>query len=78
MQRSISKLSLWQNNLGGLNYLCEQAGVWVGVESDQLDLLSEYAVRVRYPGDDPTAEEAREALDIAKAVRQFARRWLGV
>ena len=40
--------------------------------------LSDYAVRVRYPGDDPTPDEAREALTIAKAVRRFARKFLNV
>lgn len=40
--------------------------------------LPEDAVLVRYPGEEPTLEEAREALDIARAVRRFARRFLGV
>jgi len=62
------------HDLVGLNHLCEQAGVFIGVEPDQLDLLSGYAVRVRYPGDDPTIEEAREALVIANTVRRFARK----
>jgi len=33
-------------------------------------------VRVRYPGDDPTPDDARAALEIAKAVRRFARQFL--
>jgi hypothetical protein len=44
--------------------------------SDVNDPLS--AVLVRYPGDIPTPEDAREALEIAKTVRRFARRFLGV
>ncbi len=40
--------------------------------------LSYYAVRVRYPGEDPTPEEAREAIDMARVVRRFARKWLGL
>jgi len=57
---------------------CEKVGVWLPVDAKQLSALSEYAVRVRYPGDDPTPEEARHAVEIAKAVRTFARRLLGL
>jgi hypothetical protein len=45
---------------------------------DQLSLLSSYAVRVRYPGDDPTVDEAQEALKIAKTMRRFRRKFLGI
>ena len=37
-----------------------------------------YAVRTRYPGNDPTAEHAKEAIELAKLVRNFARKLLGV
>jgi HEPN domain-containing protein len=57
---------------------CEKAGVLVAIEAKQLSTLSDYAVRVRYPGDDPTPDEAREAVEIAKAMRRFARTFLGV
>jgi HEPN domain-containing protein len=57
---------------------CEKAGVWLPVAAEQLNALSEYAVRVRYPGEDPTPDEARHAVQIAKAVRRFARHLLGV
>jgi len=57
---------------------CEKAGVLVAIEAKQLSTLSDYAVRVRYPGDDPTPDEAREAVEIAKAVRRFVRTFLGV
>jgi HEPN domain-containing protein len=57
---------------------CEKAEVLVAIEAKQLSTLSDYAVRVRYPGDDPTPDEAREAVEIAKAVRRFVRRWLGL
>lgn len=36
------------------------------------------AVQVRYPGEDLTPDEANEAFEIAKAVRRFARRALGL
>lgn len=57
---------------------CEQAGVFLPINLTQLDRLSSYAIRVRYPGDDPTPDEAREAVEIAKAVRRFARKFLAV
>jgi len=57
---------------------CAQAGSLVAVSEDLLSSLSYYAVRVRYPGEDPTPDEAREAIDTARAVRRFARQWLGL
>ncbi len=59
-----------------LRDLIEKAGVMVPVEGKQLQILSDYAVWTRYPGEDPTVEDAREAMEIAKSVRQFARRRL--
>lgn len=47
------------------------------MNEDDLDKLSAFAVEVRYPGIQPTSEEAREALQTAKAVRKFARKILG-
>jgi HEPN domain-containing protein len=61
-----------------LNNLCEKAGALLGVEARGLNTLSDHAVKVRYPGDDPTPEEAREALAIAKTVRRLARALLEV
>jgi len=61
-----------------LNGECAQAGILLPMPEDQLSILSSYAVRVRYPGDTPTPDEAREALATARAVRRFARKLLGV
>ncbi len=61
-----------------LTQQCEKAGVFVTIEPKLLSILSDYAVRVRYPGDDPTPDDAREAVEIAKAVRRFARKFLGI
>lgn len=66
------------HDLLALNTLCVQAGILTGFDPAHLDVLSAYAVRVRYPGDDPTAEEARQAVQIAKSVRKLARDWLGL
>gem|GEM_PF-1168189 len=46
--------------------------------ANHLNTLSEHAVRTRYPGEDPTFQEAEEAIKVAKAVRDFARKILGV
>lgn len=64
------------HDLAALSDLCEGVGIIITVNLDQLDVLSSYAVRVRYPGEDPTPAEAREAVEIAKSVRRFARRFL--
>jgi hypothetical protein len=42
-------------------------------DEDDLSFLTQYAVQTRYPGDDPTPEEAKRALEIAKAVRKYAK-----
>ena len=52
-----------------LNDLCTEAGVLLGLDIRRLNTLLDHAVKVRYPGDDPTTEEAREAQEIA---RQYA------
>ncbi len=61
-----------------LNTLCQNAGILVGIDAKDLSALSDYAVRVRYPGDEPTHDEAREAIRTTKAVRRFTRRFLGI
>jgi len=61
-----------------LNDECVRSGIFVDVSEDQLSSLSHYAVLVRYPGDDPTPEETRRAVEIAKFVRRFVRKWLGL
>ena len=66
------------HDLLALNTLCEQAGMLTGLDPARLDVLSAYAVRIRYPGDDPTPDEARQAVEIARSVRRLARIWLGL
>ncbi len=61
-----------------LNTLCEQAGILLGFTPGQLGSLASYAVHVRYPGDNPSLEEAQEALKIAKIVRRSIRKWFGL
>lgn len=66
------------HDLGTLNALCNQAGVLTGFDKDALDLLSDHAVRTHYPGPPPTLEDAHEAIEIAKSIRKFARKWFGI
>ena len=53
--------------------LCIRHGLSVPIGSDKLERLAAYAVQVRYPGEDPTPDEAREAVQIAQEVRRWAR-----
>lgn len=66
------------HDLGTLNSLCETAGILVGISEESLDTLTAYASSTRYPGDDPTLEEAKEAIEIAKSIRKFSRSFLGI
>ena len=60
------------HDLVALHDLCLRADLRVPIEAEQLERLNAYAVQVRYPGDDPTLDEAREAVEIALAVRRWA------
>lgn len=64
------------HDLVALSNQCLYAGVIVPVSTAALQRLSDYAIQSRYPGDDPTIEEATDALGIAKALRKFARNLL--
>ncbi len=64
------------HDLAALSDLCLQQGLVIPVHQDALERLAAYAVQVRYPGEDPTLDEAREACQIAQAVRRFARKLL--
>jgi hypothetical protein len=48
------------------------------VEYAEEDWFSGYAVQARYPGNQPTPDEAKEALEIARIIRRFARTFLGL
>jgi HEPN domain-containing protein len=64
------------HDLVALTDLCLQGGIIIPVEQEALDRLAAYAVQVRYPGEDPALDEAREALQVAQAVRRFVRKFL--
>src|SRR3990172_1970292 len=61
-----------------LNNLCSSAGLFLEINPKHLNTLTDYAVRTRYPGEEPTLEEAKEALGHAKIVRGLARALLGI
>lgn len=60
-----------------LNNLCSSAGILLEIDQMLLNTLTDYAVRTRYPGEEPTLNDAREAMEIAKLVRTLARSFLG-
>lgn len=66
------------HDLDALNELCLTNGILTAFDRDALDFLSAFAVQVRYPGAEPSLEEARQVLEAARAVRAFARRFLGL
>lgn len=66
------------HDLPTLNTMCNQAGIITGLDLQQLVDLTEFAVRRRYPGNQPTREETKEAIQIAGNVRRFARSFLGL
>lgn len=66
------------HDLVELSQLCELAGVIVPVDTDQLELLSYHAVKTRYARGIPPLDEAYQAAKTARAVRKFARKFLGV
>lgn len=61
-----------------LDTLCNRYGIFTGFDKSALARLSEHAVHARYPGTELTPIEATESLEIAKTIRKFARKWLGV
>src|SRR5262249_49417080 len=58
------------HDLVALHDLCTRNSINVPVAPDKLERLAAYAVQVRYPGEDPTLDEAHEAVQIAKVVRR--------
>jgi HEPN domain-containing protein len=66
------------HDLLALSQELTKAGVLLPIAEDDLSTLSFYGVPARYPGSDPSLEDAREAIQIAKGVRRYARKILNV
>lgn len=47
-----------------LNNLCSEAGILLEIHPKLLNTLSDFAVRTRYPGEGPTLNDAKEAMEI--------------
>lgn len=60
-----------------LSTLCNEAGILLPIRDQELNLLNDYSVQVRYPGENLTVEDAQDAVRIAKSVRKFVRKFLG-
>jgi HEPN domain-containing protein len=61
-----------------LTTICEEVGMLIPVDKKDLNTLNDYSVRVRYPGDNPSVENAREAYKIARYVRNYVSRSLSL
>ena len=66
------------HDLVTLDSLCNQNGIFTGFDAQKLADLTKHAVKTRYPGSQPTPDEAIEAIDVAVEVRKFTRTFLGL
>ena len=66
------------HDLSALSKMCEENGVLISIDEDNLDILSGYAAAARYPGPDPSLDDTRDALQTTKVVRRFTRLFLGL
>ena len=66
------------HDLTALSKMCEQIGVLIGMDEDNLDILSGYAVATRYPGAEPPLSDTDDALPTTKVIRRFVRAFLGL
>jgi HEPN domain-containing protein len=66
------------HDLTALSKMCEENGVLVGMDDDNLDILSGYAVATRYPGAEPPLNDTRDALETTKVIRRFVHSFLGL
>jgi HEPN domain-containing protein len=66
------------HDLAALGVLCQRARIILPIDDDALELLTAYAVETRYPGAQPTLEESKEAVKLARIVRRFIKRTLSL
>ena len=66
------------HDLTALSKMCEENGILIGMDEDNLDILSGYAATARYPGADPSLNDTRDALRTTRVIRRFARSFLGL
>ncbi len=61
-----------------LNNLCSGAGIFLEIDPKLLNTLTDFAVRTRYPGEEPTLDDAKEAIETTKLIRTVAKKFLKV
>ena len=66
------------HDLNALNDICKANGILLGITTSDLESLSGHAVVARYPGAPPSKEDLQEAVRIAKTIRSFSRKFLGI
>jgi HEPN domain-containing protein len=66
------------HDLAALGILCQQAGIILPIDDEALELLTAYAVETRYPDTQPTLEESKDAVKLARIVRRFIKRTLSL
>jgi HEPN domain-containing protein len=68
----------WIHDLTPLLNRCLTVNPWLEVLRADLRLLNQYSVTVRYPGEEPTVDEAKEAFAAVKRVREVMRKTLNL
>lgn len=60
------------HEIGELITKCEKKDKEITIFKEEADKLTDYAIVVRYPGEslEPTSEEAKEAFEIAKKIKE--------
>jgi len=66
------------HSLVTLGDMCSALDAQFGLITPQLEQLEVYAVEFRYPGESATQEEAYEAVEAMKQVREFVQARLGI
>ncbi|HET8562996.1 MAG TPA: HEPN domain-containing protein [Candidatus Binatia bacterium] len=66
------------HDLSTINMIRNDHGIFTGLKTELLTILTDHAVTTRYPGDMPTMEAAKEAIEITKSIRKFSRKFLGL
>jgi len=61
------------HEIGELITKCENKDRGISTLKEEADKLTDYAIEIRYPEDmvEPTIEDAKEAFEIAKKIRDF-------
>jgi HEPN domain-containing protein len=64
------------HNLGRLNDMCAEIDANLSLIRVDVELLNPYGINIRYPGEEATPDDAKNALLCARRVRELIRRRL--